>query len=805
MFARYLTSLHKSILTESVWNAYSVLLEANIGDAYKYFDKEVRNVLNPSIQAKLKADVLDLVKENNIELSDTVSWVKVLFRYLIADFNLRDTEAIYFVPGLARILFNNLDEFEYEPDTGLSAKADRLGELVKYIAIGHKDNYTRYLCNRSTGEQETFESLNEKYRDAFMQAQKADLERLKTMDYTPTDYKIVELTSFKVAHQYAQYATAQEWCHLEYPDMFDHYSEGGTIRLYLALKPGFEKLRPGDKGYGNSMLGIDIGPNNQLKNCNNRYNHDPDPELDKEHNSKADKRYNAEELSLLLGGPYYEFCPYYSREEMARRGILDMEQITQLINSGVDPKEAVPQQTAEVFYPEHLDKSPDGYKYIVIHSFSHRDKSYHNILTSDHKLLFDEWQDNLLTHPHVVEIQRQRDYNPEYNLVDYTTGKLLLDPWAKAIASDENYNNMFLVMLTGDRPLKTIVLDEYGKPIPGLEFDAVIRIVLRHNGSGVTFIQVFKKIPGSTASVSNLLMPNSSQLLLDNWVARIDSGLDDQIIAYTSYRQSNEIADIYNLDGTKVNSEPFNGVLTPNDAQYKGSIGFYELQNSQGDIKIFDRNCNLLIDKNYLDKESVRLLISHGINYIQPLTDKYYEINIFTVNNILDVSTHKLMLPKWCSIERLGEQSNLFFLEDDRDDNHQCNIFDLSKAQMLWEPDTYRVFACRTHANKDYLFVVRRGQYYNIWLRGKFILPNWATSLDNISSEAEFSCSVTFDPSKSQHYVLITDDSKEGFHYLDDQWFDEVKRVGQNSYSCIKAGQTYKVSPSNNYINLFND
>ena len=803
MFARYLTSLHKSILTESVLNAYSVLLEANIGDAYKYFDKEVRNVLDPSIQAELKEDVLDLVEENHIQLSDTVSWVKVLFRYLISDFNLRDTEAIYFVPGLARILFNNLDEFEYEPDTGLSGKANRLGELVKYIAIGHKDNYTRYLCNRSTGEQETFESLNEKYRDAFMQAQQANLARLKEMDYTPNDYKIVELTSFDVAHQYSQYATAQEWCHLEYPDMFDHYSEGGTIRMYLALKPGFEKLRPGDKGYGNSMLGIDIGPNNQLQNCNNRYNHAPDPELDDEHNIKADKRYNAEELSILLGGPYYEFCPYYSREEMAKRGILDIEQVTQLINSGVDPNEAVSPKVAEVFYPDHLDESPDGYKYIVIHTISNQ-KSYHNILTPDHKLLFDEWRDGLITHPHVVEIQRDGNHSREYNLVDYTTGKLLLNPWAKSITHVDLYN-MFFVKNYNDMPGKAVALDEYGKPIPGLAFDNVLGIRVMSKGKSIQVLRVAKRIPDSSKSVYNLLLPNSGRLMLDNWVDRIEPGLDDQVVVYTTYEQSHEIVDIYNLDGTRVTPEPLHGVITPNDAQYKGAIEFYELQNSQGNIQIFDKRGNLLIDKQYLDNETLRLLYSHGINYIRPLTDKYYEVNVFTLHNILDVSTHKFILPMWCSLEPIGDNTNLFYLEDERDDNHQCNLFDLSKTQMLWEPGTYRVFAGRTRT--DYVFAVRNGKSYNIWYRGKFILPKWATSLSNIScsSSAEFSCSVTFDPAMSEHLVLITDDSKAGFHYLDDEWFDEVNRVGTNSYSCIKNGQTYKVSPSNNYLNLFND
>ena len=54
------------------------------------------------------------------------------------------------------------------------------------------------------------------------------------------------------------------------------------------------------------MLGIDIGPNNSLIHCNNRYNHEDDPELDNDKNPPGDNRFDAKELSLLLGAPYYK-------------------------------------------------------------------------------------------------------------------------------------------------------------------------------------------------------------------------------------------------------------------------------------------------------------------------------------------------------------------------------------------------------------------------------------------------------------------------------------------------------------------
>lgn len=93
--------------------------------------------------------------------------------------------------------------------------------------------------------------------------------------------------------------------------------------MYLALAPGFEKLKPGDAGYGRSMIGFDMGPVDErgiskLKVCNNRYNHAPD--LEHENNKSGDSKYTALELSEILGIPVWRDCPGYTEDELIDRG-----------------------------------------------------------------------------------------------------------------------------------------------------------------------------------------------------------------------------------------------------------------------------------------------------------------------------------------------------------------------------------------------------------------------------------------------------------------------------------------------------
>ena len=379
MFRRYLNQLHKSALTEAVSNCYRVLVEASEGEAGKYFRKTIRNA-DPAIVRRLYGDTID-VMEAECPDQPKESWATWLWNWFRGDFGLRNSDAVYFAPGLARLVLCSPDsdeKFEYYPKDPLSPNADMLKKLVHYITMAHKDDYTRFLFDKETGEPATLESLTAKYGDALKKHGEEAMKELEGLDYTPNDYVIVELTDFDTASKYAEYTEPDTWCYFEDEDTFEYYKSGGAIRLYLAYKPGFERLEPGDKGYGQSMLGIDIGPNNSLVHCNNRYNHEDDPDLDNDKNPPGDNRFDAKERSLLLGGPYYKFCPYYSEEERKRLGIMTPDDIEAALERGEDITNMVK----------------------VHHKFENGDKlimscEMENILKPNNTLLFDTWMDDI--------------------------------------------------------------------------------------------------------------------------------------------------------------------------------------------------------------------------------------------------------------------------------------------------------------------------------------------------------------------------------------------------------------------------
>jgi CBS domain-containing protein len=126
------------------------------------------------------------------------------------------------------------------------------------------------------------------------------------------------------------------------------------------------------------MLGIDVGPGDELIHCNNRYNHENDPELDNKKNKPGDYRFDAEELSLLLGGPFYKFCPYYTAEERKERGIFTPEDFETALANG----EEIP----EDLY--HIKSSLDNGDKII--SVAHQE----NVIRNG-TLLFPKWYETV--------------------------------------------------------------------------------------------------------------------------------------------------------------------------------------------------------------------------------------------------------------------------------------------------------------------------------------------------------------------------------------------------------------------------
>lgn len=357
---------------------YDLLTEASESDAFKY-SKRSFNELPKELQAELE--------DNNDSDED---WQRACFHTVCTRFGLRNSETMYYAPGLVRIAYGELD---MDGDTEASDKILKLARYVKFISIAHKNDFTRFLVYKQEVDDPenpskpkiiekvcTYDDLDKMFGEVTNSEAQKEIEKLKNADYTKSDYQIIWLKDYKTAHQYERYTRPNTWCYFEDADTFKSYTNGGMTKLYLAVKPGFENLTTDDKGYGQSMLGIDINPGENglpamLLHVSNRYNHAEDPELDNNKNPPGDNRFNAEELSQLLGMPFYEACPPYTTEELRANGIVPVEEAIKLAKTyittaeGLEAIQAIKCDIVErEIYTLDSHNSQKGYYYVLLHN-----------------------------------------------------------------------------------------------------------------------------------------------------------------------------------------------------------------------------------------------------------------------------------------------------------------------------------------------------------------------------------------------------------------------------------------------------
>jgi hypothetical protein len=279
------------------------------GDAYRYTKKVLMTLPN---RARIKEIYAEIAAKKNIS-----SWTRAAYMDLRAHFFKDGQCKIRFAPGAARIAFGTL-----ELGTG-DEQLTEIGnfhDILRIISIAHSTEYTRHLAPNGK-EPLAYQELLSMYGATVTKDWSALKRKLKRRKYGERRYKIIELDSFETANKYYEYTQPNGWCHLQCKSTFDHYRHvdtsrftGGArgltnmVRLYLAVLPGFETMSTEDEMYGESMLGIDIGPGGRLVHVNNRWNHAHDY-ID---HRKGDNKYDELELSELLGGPFFELCPPYS-------------------------------------------------------------------------------------------------------------------------------------------------------------------------------------------------------------------------------------------------------------------------------------------------------------------------------------------------------------------------------------------------------------------------------------------------------------------------------------------------------------
>ena len=273
------------------------------GDAYRYTKKVLLSLPN---RESLRRIYEEIAQNRSIS-----SWTRAAYQDVRAHF-FRDGQCkIRFAPGAARLAFGELSLGTGDEEPG---PIGRLHDIIRIISIAHSGEYDRYLGK--DGLRPSFKELDEIYGQRIAKHWSAMKRMLRRRKYGQRRYRIIPLDDFETAKEYARYTAPHVWCHLNCKSMFDHYRMANTggkalpVKLYLAVLPGFEELTEADEMYGESMLGIDIGPGGRLVHVNNRWNHSHD-HLDQR---KGDNKYDEVELSDLLGGPFFELCPPYGHD-----------------------------------------------------------------------------------------------------------------------------------------------------------------------------------------------------------------------------------------------------------------------------------------------------------------------------------------------------------------------------------------------------------------------------------------------------------------------------------------------------------
>lgn len=332
-------------------------------DAYRY-TKKVLSKLNFSTE-RLNRYV------SEAESMGESSWTRHCFNNIRRRFFHNGISDIRFAPGVARIAYGELDmDDDWEDDNSLL----NLDTIIRMISEHHRNDYNRHLNYVKYSELD--EMFGVQLSDNLAELKNV----LKSREYGPRRYKIIWMENYSVGQPYYQYTTgvpSGSWCYLNSESTFKSYTKGGSTKLYLALMEGFENITPDDPEYGPSMLGIDIGPNGELIHVNNRWNHAHD-HIDKR---KGDNKYTAEELSDLLGGPYFEICPPFTEDELLQWGFTK-KKFSQIFASAqrgifIDPRDGRKYHTVRlcnrtwivenIKYIAHADKSeaisPFGYTF----------------------------------------------------------------------------------------------------------------------------------------------------------------------------------------------------------------------------------------------------------------------------------------------------------------------------------------------------------------------------------------------------------------------------------------------------------
>ena len=331
------------------------------------------------------------------------------------------------------------------------------------------------------------------------------------MKFGVSDYEIVRIDSFSDAKKYYSYTNPHSrWCLTHMENMFDSYTCDGINQIYFCLKHGFEDIKqikgenaPLDE-YGLSMLSIIVNEEGELAFCTTRWNHD---------NGGNDSAMNAVEISKVVNVNFYEvFKPntkWKDAVDSVKRRLANGEELKEIFdwveefNGGytkvklnkkyniIKNRELLSDIWFDVicdFYDGYA-KVGTNYKWNFINIegkflfdiwFDDVSRFYDgcagvslekkvNFINKEGKLLLDEWCDGDFVNyikKGFANISRyiydeNSDFEYEYNIIDITNGKLLLDEWIVCNNFDIHIGGRYLGYTKIEVEIKTNYEDEY--------------------------------------------------------------------------------------------------------------------------------------------------------------------------------------------------------------------------------------------------------------------------------------------------------------------------------------------------------
>lgn len=613
---RFDTFLHL-LPSNPLVEAIKALYEASEGDARKYMKKMLQSM-------GLEQELAEDYGEN---------WSEAVFNKIRDSFVHQGCD-VYFVPGIARIAYGELD---FDSDDEDTQKIANLKRLVKFITMAHKGQFTRNLERISViqeGPQKgmkvkskpmTYEQLANMFSNEAKSATANEREEYtKNNQSGDNGYKIIELKDFEQAHKLLPYCTADPWCYLENEYTFDTYAQSGN-KLYVALAPGFEKLKPGDPGYGRSMIGFDMGPvdengKSELCVCNNRYNHAKNLEHE-EGVGTGDDAYNEIQLSKILGFPVWEKCPGYTEEELAGLGritpvyvkklVKDVDTITQLLSDEGKATQFAEQYHLRIHQSDVMDNaveffSNDHYYTPVICALATKDglvwyKSADTLSLDRCDVMLQDNKHIFVSSEGVILNKQQFDDIDSYKGVY---------PITVSMRSE------------GSRKYQVNYIDHEGQLVSPIWFD-----------SGTTFYRQRSIAEVSKDKKINIMLP-SGKLVFDTWFDFVECKHSNA----PYYIVSNDASsDDYS---TAIYDKNFNLVISGlKSAKETGSTVLIE--NRESKYNVYDaESCKILFDQWFDSINSLRFCAANG-SYC------YYVYDAEKGYNIFNTRTGKPMLPAW--------------------------------------------------------------------------------------------------------------------------------------------------------------